>query len=105
MTTTESSASTAHPSTPVTEEARAARASGTCSGCGTRAKTLTAPCPNVGQGYTGPMYCLHCNPRFFTLDAQWSSLERGWSANRSPLIARDSFASEGATVPPPHTLS
>jgi hypothetical protein len=65
--------SLAQPAPPVPEETRER---GTCASCGTRAKTLTAPRPNVGHGYTGPMYCLHCNPRFFTLDAQWSSLER-----------------------------
>ncbi len=58
---------------PVPEETREC---GTCSRCGTRAKTLTAPRPNVGHGYRGPMYCLPCNPRFRTLDAQWSGLER-----------------------------
>ena len=67
MATTESSASTAHTST---------RRRGTCSGCSTTTKTLTAPRPNVGHGYRGPMYCLACNPRFRTLDAQWSCLER-----------------------------
>jgi hypothetical protein len=74
------STSLAHPAHPVVpEEAKAtreARASGTCASCGTRTKTLTAPRPNVRHGYGGPMYCLPCNPRFFTLDAQWSCLER-----------------------------
>jgi hypothetical protein len=32
------------------------------------------------------MYCLSCNPRFFALDAQWSGLEREWTADRPPLI-------------------
>jgi hypothetical protein len=63
--------SLAHPVVP--EETRER---GQCSGCGTTTKTLTAPRPNVGHGYRGPMYCLSCNPRFFTLDAQWSCLER-----------------------------
>jgi hypothetical protein len=63
----------AQPAHPVPEETREC---GTCSGCGTTTKTLTAPRPNVGHGYRGPMYCLSCNPRFFTLDAQWSALER-----------------------------
>ena len=40
-----------------------------------KAESLTAPRPHVGHGYKGPMYCLSCNPRFFTLDAQWSCLE------------------------------
>jgi hypothetical protein len=61
----------AHPVVP--EEPRER---GQCSGCGTRAKALTSPRPNVGHGYMGPMYCLSCNPRFLTLDAQWSCLER-----------------------------
>jgi hypothetical protein len=61
----------AHPAVP--EETRER---GTCSGCGATTKTLIAPRPNVGHGYSGPMYCLSCNPRFFTLDAQWSCLER-----------------------------
>jgi len=65
--------SLAHPAHPVPEETRER---GQCSGCGTTTKTLTAPRPNVGHGYRGPMYCLPCNPRFFTLDAQWSYLER-----------------------------
>jgi hypothetical protein len=68
MTTTEFSASTVHPSTQ--------RQRGQCSGCGTATKTLTAPRPNVGPGYRGAMYCLPCNPRFFTLDAHWSCLEK-----------------------------
>ncbi len=52
------------------------RECGTCAGCGTTEKTLTAPRQNVGHGYRGPMYCLSCNPRFRTLDAQWSCMER-----------------------------
>ncbi len=56
------------------------RERGTCAGCGTTTKTLTAPLPNVGYGYRGAMYCLSCNPRFFTLDAQWSCLEKMQSA-------------------------
>jgi hypothetical protein len=67
--------SLAHPAHPVVpEETRRER--GQCSGCGTTTKVLATPRPNVGHGYTGPMYCLHCNPRFFTLDAHWSYLER-----------------------------
>jgi hypothetical protein len=61
------------PAHPIPEETRER---GQCSGCGTRAKTLTAPRPNVGHGYAGPMYCLSCNPRFFTLDMHFSALER-----------------------------
>ena len=69
------STSLAHPAQPVVPEETHER--GTCASCGTRAKTLTAPRPNVGHGYTGPMYCLPCNPRFGgdMLDAQWSALE------------------------------
>ncbi len=54
------------------------RERGTCSGCGTTTKTLTAPHPTVGHGYEGPMYCMSCNPRFFTgsLDMPFSCLER-----------------------------
>jgi hypothetical protein len=72
MATTESSAP-AHPSVP--EETREC---GTCSGCSTTTKTLTAPRSNVERGYRGPMYCLSCNRRFGgdMLDAQWSALER-----------------------------
>ncbi len=65
--------SLAHPApetTPTTRER------GTCSGCGTTEKTLTAPKSNAGHGYEGPMYCLSCNPRFFSLDMHYSSLER-----------------------------
>jgi hypothetical protein len=61
---------------PVPEETREARASGTCASCGTTTKTLTAPRPNIGPGYRGALYCLSCNPRFFTLDAQCSGVER-----------------------------
>ena len=63
--------SLAHDAHPVDPEENRER--GICASCGTRAKTLTAPRPNVGHGYTGPMYCLACNPRFFTLDAQITS--------------------------------
>ena len=66
--------SLAHPAHPVVPEETRER--GTCSGCGTTTKTLTAPRPNVKHGYEGPMYCLSCNPRFFDLDAHWSCLER-----------------------------
>jgi hypothetical protein len=66
--------SLAHPAHPVVPEE--IRERGQCSECDTTTKTLTAPHPNVGHCYTGPMYCLACNPRFFTLDAQWSCLER-----------------------------
>jgi hypothetical protein len=68
--------SLAHPAHPVVPEETRER--GVCSECGTTTKTLTAPRPNVGHGYTGPMYCLACNPRFGgdILDAQWSALER-----------------------------
>ena len=52
------------------------RPCGTCAGCGTTEKALTAPRPNAGHGYRGEMFCLSCNPRFRTLDAQWSCLER-----------------------------
>ena len=52
------------------------RERGTCSGCGTTTKTLTAPRPNVPHDYKGEMFCLPCNPRFFALDANFSSLER-----------------------------
>ncbi len=61
------------PAPPVPEETRER---GTCSGCGTTTKTLTAPRPNVGHGYRGPMYCLPCNPRFFAVDMHFSCLER-----------------------------
>jgi hypothetical protein len=63
--------SLAHAAHPVPEEDRER---GTCPGCGTITKTLTAPRTNVGHGYRGPMYCLPCNPRFFTLQTQWSYL-------------------------------
>jgi hypothetical protein len=68
MSPTKSLAQSAHP--------EGTRERGICSGCGTTTKTLTAPRPNVGHGYRGPIYCLPCNPRFFTLDAHWSCLER-----------------------------
>ena len=70
MAITKDTAPPAHPSTQ--------RERGQCASCGTTTKTLTAPRPNVGHGYRGPMYCLLCNPRFGgdMLDAQWSALER-----------------------------
>lgn len=34
-----------------------------CAGCGTTEKSLMAPVPNA-RNYTGPMFCLSCNPRF-----------------------------------------
>ncbi len=60
----------------IAEPTTTRRECGACSGCGTTAKSLTAPRPNVGHGYRGEMYCLPCNPRFRTLDAQFSGLER-----------------------------
>ena len=51
------------------------RERGTCAGCGTTAKTLMAPISNA-RGYSGPMYCMSCNPRFFTVDMHFSCLER-----------------------------
>ena len=66
--------SLAQPAHPVVSEVTRER--GICASCGTTTKTLTAPRPNVGHGYEGPMYCLSCNPRFFVLDAQWSCLEK-----------------------------
>ena len=66
--------SLAHAGYPIDPEETRER--GTCSECGTTTKTLTAPSPNVGHGYRGPMYCLSCNPRLFALDAHWSCLER-----------------------------
>jgi hypothetical protein len=51
------------------------REKGTCSGCGTTTKTLTAPRPGA-RDHEG-MYCLSCNPRFLgTLEMHYSSLER-----------------------------
>jgi hypothetical protein len=61
------SSAPAHPSTPKR---------GVCAGCGETAKALQTPRPNVGHGYTGPMYCRPCNPRFRALDFHYSSLER-----------------------------
>ncbi len=57
---------------PVPEETREC---GACSGCGTTTKTLTAP-RSSARDYTGPMYCLSCNPHFFTVDMHFSCLER-----------------------------
>ncbi len=48
---------------------------GVCAECGEAARALQAPRPNVGVGYTGPMYCRPCNPRFRALDFHYSSLE------------------------------
>ncbi len=49
---------------------------GVCAKCGETGRTLQTPRPNVGIGYTGPMYCRECNPRFRFLDFHYSSLER-----------------------------
>ncbi len=60
-----------HRAPPITRER------GTCAGCGTTTKTLTAP-HSGARNYTGPMYCLGCNPRFAagTLNMHFSCLER-----------------------------
>ena len=63
-------ASLAHPAHETT-----ARERGTCSRCGTTTKALMAPIPNA-RDYEGPMYCMSCNPRFFTVDMHFSCLER-----------------------------
>lgn len=68
--------SLAHPTRTVPAGEEKTRECGTCSGCGTTAKMLTAPRPHVGHGYRGPMYCLSCNPRFFVVDMHFSCLER-----------------------------
>ncbi len=64
----------AQPAQPTTT-----REKGTCSGCGTTTKTLTAP-HSGARNYTGPMFCLGCNPRFAgeagTVDMHFSALER-----------------------------
>ncbi len=62
-------------SAPPAPPAKLTRERGTCSECGTTTKTLTAP-HSGARDYTGPMYCLGCNPRFFALDTHFSSLER-----------------------------
>ncbi len=59
----------AHETTPTTRER------GTCAGYGTTTKTLMAPISNA-RGYKGPIYCMSCNPRFFTVDMHFSCLER-----------------------------
>ncbi len=65
----------AHPAPP----AKLTREKGTCEGCGTTTRTLTAPRPNA-RDYAGPMFCLPCNPRFLgtldVLEIHYSSLER-----------------------------
>ena len=64
--------SLAYPAHLVPEETRER---GTCFGCGTTTKTLMAPILNA-RAYEGPMYCMCCNPRFFTVDMHFSCLER-----------------------------
>lgn len=64
-------ASLAHPAHETTTRER-----GTCSGCGATTKTLTAPRKGVGHGYSGPMFCMSCNPRFLIVDMHFSCLER-----------------------------
>ena len=49
---------------PQPEQRTTTRETGTCAGCGTTTKTLTAPRPNAGHSYKGEMYCVACNPRF-----------------------------------------
>jgi hypothetical protein len=34
-----------------------------CAGCGNTEKSLMAPRPNA-RNYSGPFYCMSCNPRF-----------------------------------------
>ncbi len=64
----------------VAQPAPPTRERGTCAECGTTAKTLTAPRPNVGHDYKGEMYCLSCNPRFAgeagAVDMHFPCLER-----------------------------
>jgi hypothetical protein len=82
MATTKDSAS-AHPVVP--EETRER---GTCSGCGTTTKTLTAPRPNVGHGYRGR--CTACRATLAT--SSWTPngpALRGWLADRVPPIAHE----------------
>ena len=61
--------SLAHPAHPNPRER------GACATCGTTTKTLLATIPNA-RDYEGPMYCMSCNPRFFTVDMPFSCLER-----------------------------
>ena len=46
------------------EQASLPRKRGICAGCGSTTKALIAPRRRVGHGYTGPMHCLSCCPRF-----------------------------------------
>ncbi len=39
------------------------KASRCCAGCGSTKKSLLAPHPNA-RNYTGPLFCMSCNPRF-----------------------------------------
>lgn len=57
------------------EATNTTRERGTCAGCGTTTKTLTAPYSNA-RDYKGDMFCISCNPRFFTMDMHFSCLER-----------------------------
>ncbi len=47
-------------SVPRVESVKASRC---CAQCGTAEKSLMAPVPNA-RNYSGPMYCMSCNPRF-----------------------------------------
>jgi hypothetical protein len=48
---------------PRVEQASGKASPKCCAGCGDTKKARTAPVPNA-RGYSGPMYCLSCNPRF-----------------------------------------
>ncbi len=40
------------------------RERGSCAGCGSKDRALMVPAKGISKGYSGPMFCMGCNPRF-----------------------------------------
>ncbi len=40
------------------------RERGSCAGCGSTGRALMVPERGISRGYSGPMFCMGCNPRF-----------------------------------------
>lgn len=43
---------------------RVERERGSCAGCGCKDRALMVPGRGISKGYSGPMFCMGCNPRF-----------------------------------------
>jgi hypothetical protein len=53
----------AEKSIPRVEQASGKALPKCCAGCAATEKSLMAPVPNA-RNYSGPFYCMSCNPRF-----------------------------------------